>query len=188
MKQFALILCILFMLSLCGCGKAASAPPPAQTLPEAPTEAAPTEATELPKEEETTPPGVVIDTEYYYIPLYDAWAASCVVEFHTMHSGLPVVTLYEKTAHEAFGGGKLCSIQLMPTSDDTYKDFPSYEVLGVLDTPEESLRVIVLFPTDVQYDADTADAYNVMAAELMDVLWQISPREGIELAMPAPTE
>ena len=57
----------------------------------------------------------------------------------------------------------------------------------MLDTPEESRRVIVLFPTDVQYDADTADAYNAMAAELMEVLRRISPREGIELVMPAPT-
>ena len=126
MKKLSLILCLCLLLALPGCGKAETAPPPAQTLPEAPTEAAPTEVTELPKEEETTPPGVVIDTEYYHIPLYDAWADSCVVEFHTMQSGLPIVTLYEKTAHETFGGGKLCSIQLMPTGDDTYKDFPSY--------------------------------------------------------------
>lgn len=181
MKKFILILCTLAAIAFAGCKKNETTPPPAMTLPQAPTE-----ATAIPKEEETAPPGVVIDTEYYHIPLYDEWADSCIVEFHQMHNGLPIVTLYEKTAHESFGGGKLCSIQMMPTSDDTYKDFPSYELLAVLDTPEESYRVIVLFPTDVQYDADTADAYNTMYAELMDVLWQISPREGIEMVMPAP--
>ena len=181
MKKFAIILCLLLVIAFSGCGKKEATPPPAVTLPQAPTEVA-----VLPKEEETTPPGVFIDTKYYYIPLTEELFGTCIVEYHQMHSGLPIVTLYEKTAHESFGGGKLCSIQMMPTSDDTYKDFPSYELLAVLDTPEESYRVIVLFPTDVQYDADTADAYNAMATQLMEVLWRISPREGIEMAMPAP--
>ena len=181
MKKFAIILCLLIVVAFSGCGMKEAAPPPAVTHPQAPTE-----ATELPKGEETTPPGIFIDTEYYYLPLTEAWFDSCIVEYHQMHSGLPIVTLYEKTAHDALGGGKLCSIQMMPTSDDTYKDFPSYELLAVLDTPEENYRVIVLFPTDVQYDPDTADAYNAMAAALMDLLRQISPREGIEITIPAP--
>lgn len=197
MKKFIVIL-LCFVLVLSGCGKqqtdASSAPTSqataAVTVPDTePAATAPAPETEpsLDPQKDDTQPGRVIETKYYTISLFDGWADACDAQIFQMHSGLEVVSLYEKTAHETFGGGKLCSIQLMPTGDDTYKDFPSYEVLGVLDTPEESLRVIVLFPTDVQYDADTADAYNAMAAELMEVLRRISPREGIELVMPAPT-
>ena len=103
-----------------------------------------------------------------------------------MESGLYVLSLYETTSHEQFGGGKLCSIQLMPAGDDTYKDFPSYEWLGELDTPDGRFNIIVLFPTDVQFTEDTANTYAELFSNIHDLLYTLSPREGVELMMPAP--
>ena len=73
---------------------------------------------------------------------------------------------------------------MIPTDDDTYKDFPDYELLCALDTPDGSFYVVALFPTDVQFSENTADTYNAMFEELMDVLWTIHPNNGIEMAMP----
>jgi len=103
-----------------------------------------------------------------------------------MDNGLDILSLYEVTAYDTFGGGKLCSIQLMPSEDDTYKDFPDYEWLGALDTPEGSFNMILLYPTDVQLTVETMDTYNQMARKLPDVLCTISPKEGIEMVIPAP--
>ena len=171
MKRFVIILfCILLLLSFCGC----EAEPQAPTVPT------------VPKPEDPLP-AFVIDTKYYTLAIPQKWADSCAYEIFETDNGLDVLSLYEATAFEEFGGGKLCSIQLMPTNDETYKDFPDYEFLGVLNTPEGNFNLILLYPTDVQFTEETMDTYNEMAQKLPDVLCTISPKEGIEMAMPAPT-
>lgn len=194
MKKYLIILLLLAVIVFAGCVKNDTPPPPAMTLPLAPTETttvsaepelSTTEAT-FGKEEDRLP-DISIDTAYYTIALFDEWADSCVVELHEMHSGLPIVSLYEKTSYEEFGGGKLCSIQMMKVEDDTYKDFPSYEWLGELETPDGRYNIIVLFPTDVQFSENTAAAYQERFDKIHDVLYTLSPREGMELMMPAPT-
>lgn len=195
MKHFTLLLCIIFMLSLLGCG-VTDTPSPAPTddatvkAPTLETESEPSsEATEV-STVETLPPSAsekaeipmspVIETKYYTLTLPDEWSEICrysVVDDIT-------VTLREKSSYESFGGGKLCTLLTMSTDDDTYKDFPDYELLCALDTPDGSFYVIALFPTDVQFNEETMDIYNAMVEELMDVLWTIQPNNGIEMAMP----
>ena len=189
MKHTAFLLCALFLLALAGCGKTevpvyapvcGDGPQTEETAatqkhePQTEASTVPTEAAaEIPKKP-------VIETRYYSLPLPDHWKEACA---YTVTDDT-VVTLREAGSFEAFGGGKLCSLLLIPTSDDTYKDFPDYELLCALDTPDGSFYVIVLFPTDVQFNEDTAEAYNAMAEELMGVLWDITPKDGIEMAMP----
>lgn len=197
MKKFIVIL-LCFVLVLSGCGKqradTSSAPTSqataAATVPDtepAATEPAPETEPSLDPQKDDKQPGKVIETKYYTISLFDGWADACDAQIFEMHSGLEIVSLYEKTSQEAFGGGKLCSIQLMPVQDDTYKDFPSYELLGVLNTPDGSFHVIALYPTDVQYDDNTAQAYQTLFDNLHDVFCNLSPTEGTELVMSAPT-
>lgn len=203
MKKLFFILCIIFLLSLPGCGgKESPAPVPTPTAeatetaetaaPAEPEETtAPTEAGEVaaPSEEEEPVPTIsdeeipkapVIETKYYTLSLPDEWKETCV---YTVTDGI-YLTLREKSSYEAFGGGKLCTLLLMRTEDDTYQDFPDYKLLCALDTPEGSFHVIALFPTDVQFNEDTIEAYNAMADGLMDVLYTLQPKDGIEMAMP----
>lgn len=170
-KRFVIILfCILLLLSFCGC----EAEPQAPTVPT------------VPKPEDPLP-AFVIDTKYYTLAIPQKWADSCAYEIFETDNGLDVLSLYEATAFEEFGGGKLCSIQLMPTGDDTYKEFPNYEWIGELDTPDGRFNMIVLFPSDVQFTQDTMQVYNEMFDQLHDVLYALSPKAGIEMARPAPT-
>ena len=73
---------------------------------------------------------------------------------------------------------------MVPTEDETYKDFPDYELLCALDTPEGSFYVVALFPTDVQFNEETMEDYNAMYEELTDVLYTIRPVGDTQMAMP----
>ena len=139
-----------------------------------------TEATVSSTSESEMPKAPVIETKYYTLTLPDEWKERC---FYSVVDGI-TITLREKSSYEAFGGGKLCTLMLMSTDDDTYKDFPDYELLCALNTPDGSFYVIALFPTDVQFNGETAESYNAMAAELRNVLYRLEALDGIEMAMP----
>lgn len=126
----------------------------------------------------------VISTKYYTITLPGNWENKCVYEIIPQENGTYTLDLYEKTSHEQMGAGKLCAVMLFSTSDQSYKDFPDYKLLAVLDTTEGRYAVIALFPTDVQFSKDTAEDYSALFAEIMDVLFSIRPVNGVEMAMP----
>jgi len=205
MKRFSFILCILFVLSLCGCAlerQLETVPPTLEASDydsaggdESAAEPSSTEADSVYEEssqpaetEEVTPsttaaPEIpvetVIETKYYTLTLPDSWRFTC---FYSVIDDTTVV-LRETDSYEAFGGGKLCTLMMVPTDDDTYKDFPDYKLLCALDTPDGSFYVIALFPTDVQFNEETAESYNIMKEELMDVLYSLKPLGDIEMAM-----
>ena len=213
MKRTTLLLSVLLLLSLLGCGKReipspTSAPhvTPTQAITEAPPETAPAPTepeeenavddapvpTEAPLQDVLVPaladgpdgPLAVIRTEYYSLKLPHTWGNTCLYKVHALDNGAYSTIIYEHDSIVEFGGGKLCTLMMVPTDDDTYKDFPDYELLCALDTPEGSFYVVALFPTDVQFNENTANTYNTMFEELMDVLWTIHPNNGIEMAIP----
>ena len=128
----------------------------------------------------------VIETDYYSLTLPAEFLDKCIWEIFGNEDGTYSLSLYELTAHEEFGGGKLCSLMLFPTGDESYKDLPDYQMLGSLDTADGSFYLIALFPTDVQFSESTAERYNEMFNQLQDVLYTLSPAVGVEMAMPAP--
>ena len=116
--------------------------------------------------------------------LNDLAASQYPYTFELNSDGTYTVTVRESYAFREFGGGTLFSLMMMPTGDDTYKDFPSYELLCALDTPEGSFYVIALFPTDVQFAEGHAEAYMDMFNNVNQVLQTIEAKDGIEMAMP----
>ena len=194
MKKFALFLCCLFLLNLCAC----KADVPATEVPVSePAEFFETEPTEteefsVPVETEPEeiiskedPPKLLIETPYYTLELPKDWEGKCVWKILDKEDGTYILNLFEVTAHEAMGGGKLCSIMLLPTTED-WSVFPNYTLHGILYTPDGDYQVVALYPTDVQFNGDTMDAYNALAAQLADVLTTIAPAPGIEHVAPAP--
>ena len=188
-----LIFLLIFMFSACGMQKAADETVPTygedsvcgetvdMIVKAEPTTPVATE--EIPEStafDESIPIETNIHTKYYSLTLPDSWGTCC---FYSVFDDTTLV-LREAASYESFGGGKLCTLMLMPTDDETYKDFPDYELLAALDTPEGSFYVIALFPTDVQFTEDTMDTYNEMYDQLMDVLYTLQPNDGIEMAMP----
>ena len=195
MKRTISILCVFLLLTLCACTPVTqkeATPPTSEAVTE------PTQETTLPASktepeilQETGPdttvsedlPANTITTKYYTLTLPETWKDKCIFEIVDKNDGTYNLNLYELTSHMEMDAGKLCALMLIPTSDDTYKDFPSYELLCALDTPNGSFYVIALFPTDVQFNENTMDTYNAMYNELMDVLYTIWPADGIEMAM-----
>ena len=126
----------------------------------------------------------VITTNYYTLTLPDEWKNKCIHEIIGQESGMYILNLCEKTSYVEMGAGKLCSLMLFPTKDNTFKDFPDYKLLAALDTAEGSYYVIALFPTDVQFNENTLENYNYLFAQIMDVLHSIRPADGVEMTMP----
>ena len=205
MKTLSFILSVLLLLNLLGCGAKEAAPatdprlepvcgdrPTEETTePEtAPTEeiipTAPSTEFMIPPAlgEDDKGPAAYIYTDYYRLKAPIRWGNTGLSKITPLDNGAYSLAIYEHDSYIDFGGGKLCTLMMVPTEDETYKDFPDYELLCALDTPEGSYYVVALFPTDVQFNADTVEDYNAMAEELMDVLYTIRPVGDIEMAMP----
>lgn len=127
----------------------------------------------------------VIETDYYSLTLPAQWLDKCVWDITGVDDGTYILNLYERTAYEEMGAGKLCSINLLSTDKD-WADFPNYTIHGILYTPQGDFQIIALYPTDVQFDANTAEAYNALFGQLSDLLCTLSPAPGIEMVAPAP--
>ena len=149
MKKLTWILIFLLILTFCACGMQKAADETVPTHGESsvcgetvdmivkaePTTPVATE--EIPEStafDESIPIETNIHTKYYSLTLPDSWGTCC---FYSVFDDTTLV-LREAASYESFGGGKLCTLMLMPTDDETYKDFPDYELLAALDTPEGS--------------------------------------------------
>ena len=127
---------------------------------------------------------IVIETKYYTLTLPVELYNNCELQtFPADEEGPDTLVLYELSSFKTDYGGHLCSILLIPHGED-YDFYPAYEWLGVLETPEGDLDIVVLYPTDVQFSEETRDAYHQMNERVMDVLYTLAPVNGAELTMP----
>ena len=214
MKKISFIICILLALSLTGCAMAQKADSAPVTIAPLYEEAAPTEQapplptgfeipptpqpettpiqTEPPAQEVAPPPvsegqdGAVamISTKYFDIALPEAWSTGSCYQTRDTANGGYTVRIYESQSYQQLGSGELCTLMLTPTDDESYKALPAYELLAALDTPEGSFYLIVVPAATPRLAEGAEDTYNAMAAQLMDVLYTVQPKEGIEMAMP----
>lgn len=172
MRIIYLSLCICFLMLLCGC----AAPPvadatvfeetaPDTTLPET------TESTT----EETVPENrdTVIDTKYFSVTIPESWGEYYSYEIFNYEESAYSLIFYETQSREEYGG-KVFSIRLIPETED-YTYYPSYEVLGRIETNQsDTFNVIVLYPTDVQFNPDHAQIYAILEAGIDDILESIT--------------
>ena len=201
MKKMFVFMLALLMLSLCACGKPPEpesvisdldAPPPVEEsvyLEEEETDPAPvTKEETTPAETEAPPaeteaPSSLIDTEYYTLTLPSDWIGKCICDIHERDNGTYSLSVHETNAFFSFGGGTLFTIMMLPTTED-YTIFPSYELLGSMDTPEGTFYLVALFPTDVQFTEENVAVYNEMYEGVADVLDTLAPKNGIILEKP----
>ena len=128
----------------------------------------------------------VFETDYYSLTLPAKWLDQCVIDVNKDNDCLDVLTIREKESSKTEYGGHLFTIRLVP-SDEGYDKFLSYELLAVLDTPEGSFYAVALFSDVVpQYCEEAAAVYEELVKDIPDVLSSLSPREGVEMCMPAP--
>lgn len=80
------------------------------------------------------------------------------------------ISFLEKASYDAGFGGHVFTVQLFETEGD-YKQYPSYRLIGYLtDSAGNTYYVVVLYPTDVQFDLDNALTYNKMERETENIL------------------
>ena len=200
MKKIFIVVLAAFMLCLCACGNIQESfqlqelpgkiNPINPTSPEPTTDnsADPAEPTEAPVPTETEapvtePPVSIVDTKYYTLTLPADWIGKVLCDLHERDDGSYSISVHEIQDFLDFGGGKLFTLMMLPTSED-YTIFPSYELLCALDTPAGNFYVVALFPTDVQSSEENRDTYFALNDQVQDVLYTIAPKDGIEMAMP----
>ena len=191
MKKFAFVLCILFLLSLLGCSQgktsdqipATTQQPVSEDVPQ-PTETE--EAAAVPQTEETEPPTMqmvekepavsTLDTPYYTLTVPQDWAYDCLYDIIELENDAYNLILYEKQGYEDWKAGNLFSILLLKPEQD-FTIYPSYEVIGTLQSPDWIFNVAVLYPTDVQFSEDTAQVYNRLSAQIPSVLESFTAKD-----------
>ena len=125
----------------------------------------------------------LLSTDYYSLLFPKEWVSTCNYTLVDLENGVYTLSIYEAKAYLQFSGGNLCTITMIPTEED-YTFFPSYELLGVLNTPMGEFHLVAIYPTDVQFTAETMESYNQMLSQLPDVLRSLTPAQGVELALP----
>ena len=187
-RLFAFALAVM-MLCLCGCKTSEPEPAPEIdepvleiTIPDEEPEAEPeVETEEAPAETEL--PTSLLDTKFYTLTLPNQWIGKCICDMHERDDGSYSMSVHEINDFLAFGGGTLFTIMILPTTED-YTIFPSYELLGSMDTPEGTFYLVALFPTDVQFTEENVAVYNEMYEGVADVLDTLAPKNGIILEKP----
>ena len=122
-------------------------------------------------------PDIPLDTEYYTISVPSSWLDDCLFEIDHGEYYNYTLRFYERTSHEAFGGGHLFSVMLLPECID-YTNYPDYDVLGSVEVYRiGAYNVVVTYPTDVQYSEETAEKYREMADGISPILKTIAFKE-----------
>lgn len=124
--------------------------------------------------------GSIIETGFYYtITLPGDWNGKYICN-DIEDNVSSCLAFYEKESADTEYGGHLFTVMLLPESED-YTQYPSYDYMGVLKTPEGDFNMVVLYPTDVQFSEDTSKAYNNLVSGVEQAVKTIKAAEGAEL-------
>ena len=116
----------------------------------------------------------ILDTEYYTLKIPNSWNDKYFCETIDGEMYSYSLYFYEKTSREDTGGGLLFSINLMTVYQD-YTTYPNYDFLGSLDVYRIGCyNLIVMYPTDMQYDENTAEEYIKLSKDIPDIVQSIS--------------
>lgn len=122
----------------------------------------------------------VIELLYYTITVPQAWEGKYVDFIEEFEDGTSIVTFYEKECYENFGGGKICSIQLLPEEME-WSSVEDASLFGGLKTPDGFFIIVGIFPEEKQYSKETKETYEALRALTPDLFGTITAKEGCEV-------
>lgn len=122
----------------------------------------------------------VIELLYYTITVPQAWEGKYVDFIEEFEDGTSIVSFYEKECYEDFGGGKICSIQLLPEEMD-WSSVEDASLFGGLKTPDGFFIIVGIFPEEKQYSKETKETYDALRALTPDLFGTITAKEGCEV-------
>ena len=126
-----------------------------------------------------------IDTEYYTISVPSSWETECEYEIEKGDKYSYAIKFYDKTSRKAYEyndyGGWLFTIHLI-NYNEKYSEYADYDIIGNLEVDEFSnnviatylYRVIVTYPTDVNFPDETAKKYSEMKNAIPEIIESIS--------------
>ena len=127
-------------------------------------------------EEQTGLPGEYnnrIATTLFSVMTPEYWSEYAVIDAQSNR-----IRFQEKTSYQAGFGGHVFTLRLFAEGED-FQQFPSFRLLGHLTDTEGSLwYMVVLYPTDVQFDPHGESLYNKMNGEVESVIGTITPAPG----------
>lgn len=181
MKKLSLVFIALALCLMVSCNEGTENTP-VTTSPEITTNATVAEntvaqATEEPTVTETTqavtaiettaPSGIVVTTEYYTVTLPDSWKGKYIYQVKDNS-----LTFYHTTSKENGSGGHLFTISLYASNED-YTVLPNYKHLCRISAVDgniaELMDVVLIEPTDVQFDPENADGYPELSADISTI-------------------
>lgn len=121
------------------------------------------------------------DTSYYSISLPAYWSELCIFgdSYADITCGeIHILRFYEGLSfYNSYSGGHLFSIMLIP--DGESYDYPQYEYYGKLtDTNGNQYHVVVLLPSDVQFDETYKELYLFMSSHRSEIMSTIQFKNG----------
>ena len=122
--------------------------------------------------EETTS-DILIEGKYFNITLPENWKDKYMYEEIEDEYGY-YMGFYENTSYEDGYGGWLFSIAI--PEEEEISD-PSYDELGTIKKDDREYKLIVVWPTDVQFTEETSKAYQELSADSEKVINTLDKKE-----------
>ncbi len=123
-----------------------------------------------------------ISNPYFSLRLPDSWEYLAIVSQSTglIDQTANTLSFYERTSYNTYGG-HVFSLILWEESAD-YTVLPQYELLGVLtDSAGSRWHLVIVYPTDVQFEPEAATIYSKMASAEERILQTLTPAPGCSL-------
>lgn len=132
------------------------------------------------KQEKIQQSNIIIDTQFFTVTLPESWKDlyDCDIYREDYETGY-TICFYEKESRKVIEGGYLFGISLYEEGVD-YSFLPSFDELGQIQTYSKTYEVIVEYPTDVQFNEDTADLYHQLSDQIDDILGTIEAKKGCQ--------
>ena len=175
MKKIVLIMIFVMLFSV-GCSSGTDQPDTSNADVSEDSEETKSEETEIQKKEDT---GIQVEGKYFTLTLPESWKDKYYENEIENEYGY-YMEFIEKTSSDTQYGGWLFSIAI---PDEATFDEPSYNYIGQINIDGKEKTMIVVWPTDVQFSEETAEAYQLLAETSEDVITSVEPNEGITLTM-----
>lgn len=115
---------------------------------------------------------ILIEGKYFNITLPENWKDKYTYEEIEDENGY-YMGFYENTSYEDGYGGWLFSIAI--PEEEEISD-PSYDELGTIEKEGKEYKLIVAWPTDVQFTEETAKAYKELSTDNEKVIHSLEKK------------
>lgn len=124
-----------------------------------------------------------VTTDYYTMTIPAAWTGHFDASVQRPYTSGYDLKVVNKESADANYGGHLFTVMLLPQSED-YTQFPSYDYLGTMSTPEGTFNVVIMYPTDLQTGDVWQEFYKILNGDKNTAISSIRPTGSVVWTLP----